>query len=70
MSERWVPEPETRDGAEGRGESGPASELSTRRETEEAAESGRFPAGDELRDDSSPVEPVEDRAARSSDPTS
>jgi hypothetical protein len=42
----------------GQGESGPSAELETRRVTEEAARTGRFP--DEhgvLRDDSSPLEP-------------
>ena len=48
------------DGNSGQGESGPADELKTRRVTEEAARTGRFP--DEagvVRDDSSPVEPEE-----------
>jgi len=42
----------------GQGESGPSEELETRRLTEEAARTGRFP--DEhgvVRDDSNPVEP-------------
>ncbi len=55
--ERWRPRPQPGDGPDGRGESGPGETLETRRETEEAAASGRFPAGDEVRDDSNPIEP-------------
>jgi hypothetical protein len=42
---------------DGRGESGPPDTLETRRETEEAAETGRFPAGGEVVDRSNPIEP-------------
>jgi hypothetical protein len=37
--------------------------LTTRLETEEAAETGRFPDGDEVRDDSNPIEPEAERRA-------
>ena len=56
---------ERRPEASGQGESGPSAELETRRVTEEAARTGRFP--DEngiLRDDSSPLEPEESHEAR------
>ncbi|MFL5679215.1 MAG: hypothetical protein ACJ77B_01290 [Chloroflexota bacterium] len=46
---------------DGQGESGPSEELETRRITEEAARTGRFPDGKgDLRDDSSPIEPEDD----------
>jgi hypothetical protein len=49
MSERQRP---------GQGESGPSDELETRRVTEEAARTGRFPDDSGvLRDDSAPMEP-------------
>jgi hypothetical protein len=57
MTDRWVPEPLPCDGADGRGEAGPPETLDTRRETEEAAETGRFPTGDEVSDRSNPIEP-------------
>ena len=58
MSDRWVPDPLPGDGPDGRGESGPPEALETRRETEHAAETGRFPAGDdEVVDRSNPIEP-------------
>lgn len=57
MSARWEPDPLPGDGPDGRGEAGDRDSLTTRRETEEAARSGRFPAGDEVRDDSNPIEP-------------
>ena len=53
----WEPVPQPGDGPDGRGEAGEADELETRRETEEAAETGRFHEGDELRDASNPIEP-------------
>lgn len=57
MTDRWVPTPQPRDGPDGRGESGDEDDLATRRATEEAALSGRFPDGGEVRDDSNPIEP-------------
>jgi hypothetical protein len=57
VTDRWVARPLPADGADGRGEAGPAEALETRRETEEAAETGRFPAGDEVTDRSNPIEP-------------
>ena len=54
--ERWRPRPQPGDGPDGRGESGPADRLSTRRETEEAARTGRFPDADRVRDPSNPIE--------------
>ncbi len=57
MTSRWEPAPAPGDGADGRGEAGPPEALTTRRETEEAAATGRFPDGDEVRDDSNPIEP-------------
>ncbi|HVL52736.1 MAG TPA: hypothetical protein VM344_00580 [Vitreimonas sp.] len=60
MSHRWEPEPLPGDGPDGRGESGPSEVLETRRETEEAAASGRFPHDEAgVRDDSNPIEPEE-----------
>ena len=56
MTDRWVAEPLPGDGADGRGEAGSAETLDTRRATEEAAETGRFPAGDEVVDRSNPIE--------------
>ena len=61
MTDRWVPRPHPRDGPDGRGEAGPPEAMTTRRETEEAARTGRFPDGDEVRDDSNPIEPETDR---------
>lgn len=61
-SGRWKPAPLPGDGPDGRGEGGDRGSLTTRRETEEAAATGRFPAGDELRDDSNPLEPEGDPA--------
>jgi hypothetical protein len=57
MTDDWDASPLPGDGADGRGESGPADALDSRRETEEAAETGRFPAGDEVVDRSNPIEP-------------
>jgi hypothetical protein len=52
---------EPRSPRDGQGESGQSDELETRRITEEAARTGRFPDGKgELRDDSSPIEPEDD----------
>lgn len=59
MNDRWIPDPLPGDGPDGRGEAGPADSLTTRRETEEAASTGRFPDGSELRDDSNPIEPAD-----------
>jgi hypothetical protein len=59
MTDRWVPDPLPRDGTDGRGESGPAAALETRQATETAAETGRFPEGDEAVDRSNPIEPEE-----------
>ena len=57
MTDRWVARPLPRDGPDGRGEAGPPETLDTRRETEEAAETGRFPGGAEVKDRSNPIEP-------------
>lgn len=64
MTDRWVPEPQSRDGPDGRGEAGPTDTLETRAETEEAAETGRFPDGDAVRDASNPLEPEGEPPAR------
>jgi hypothetical protein len=63
MTDRWVPDPAPRDGPAGRGESGAEGELESRRLTEEAAATGRFPDGDDVRDDSNPIEPEDERPA-------
>jgi hypothetical protein len=68
VSDRWVPDSAPGDGPAGRGESGPPDELDSRQVTEEAAMTGRFPDGDEVRDDSNPIEPEGDDAGRESYP--
>ena len=57
MTDRWVPKPAPGDGPDGRGESGPAEALESREETEEAAETGRFPDDGDVVDRSNPIEP-------------
>jgi len=57
VTDRWVPDPQPGDGPDGRGEAGPSDSLAARRETEEAALTGRFPDGPAVRDDSNPIEP-------------
>ena len=68
MTDRWVPDPAPGDGPAGRGESGPRDALRTRQETEEAAMTGRFPDGNEVRDDSSPIEPESETSEREAVP--